>query len=955
MVGKTALKKVLINKLPNESHKSIGGFGCEYAAITLFAISLFLFLSLVSYHPKDPSWNTSVSRPEISNLCGFFGAYISDIVIQLFGVASLLLCPALVLFGSVLILNKDHKISIGDIFCTCVVIVIGAAFVERFSPGRLLDFPPEHLGGTIGSLIHAFTRRLFGSGGGILFQGTILTLCCVKLFKIKVKDVGYFVSQKYVILKEAIQIFSIAIRTKISNWKSGLEHRRFIGTGIPKSRLDDFDDSLVSNAKDAEWEKISPISAGPQGWYEEDELPHQDPSPNSGIAKSDCANTQIDLAVKRQQINSRNTLPELPDNSRYSLLEPIKTVEVIQVKRPSAEAKIVDCDNYFTDPEEMSSTVDSDIRELLSTKSPQASCKTRGEEIFDAAIDTYLREISEPKSDNPNERIPKLISGELETQRRTNIDKSKMVSRNDTVKIPQPQAAMPSISERADLKENNAPKSANLGSKSIAGDYVLPSLDLLDVPPRSRKKIDQITLQKNAAVVEQKLAELGVKGKVVHIHPGPVITMYELALAPGIPLRRVLNMSDDLAMALKSGSTRVVAPIPGKDTVGIEVPNLDREIVYFREIIESSAFSQSHAPLKMALGKGIDGEPFAGSLANMPHLLIAGATGTGKSVGLNCLICSWLMSCSPDEVKFLMVDPKKLELSYYEDIPHLIHPVVTEAEKVPKVLSWAIKEMERRYDILSRAGAKNIAGYNEKVDSGHLKMDLDGNPVKKLPYIIIIIDELAELMMVAAKDIEISIARLAQMARAAGIHLILATQRPSVDVITGVIKANFPARLSFQVSAKPDSRTILDTTGAENLLGMGDMLFLPPGTAKMRRLHGPYVSENEIKRVVDFIKQQRSPVYIQEITKHVAEEDGKTSAMADFMEDPKYDEAVELVSRLGHASISLIQRHMRIGYNRAARIIEAMESEGIIGPSDGTSRPREVLAQSLHSVPDGSM
>ena len=413
-----------------------------------------------------------------------------------------------------------------------------------------------------------------------------------------------------------------------------------------------------------------------------------------------------------------------------------------------------------------------------------------------------------------------------------------------------------------------------------------------------------------------------------------------------------LNTADDLAMALKSGSTRVVAPIPGKDTVGIEVPNLYREIVYFREIIESSVYKSSTSPLKMALGKCIDGEPFATSLARMPHLLIAGATGTGKSVGLNSLICSWLMSYSPDEVKFIMVDPKKLELSYYQDIPHLIYPVVTDPDKVPKVLSWAIREMERRYDLLSKEGAKNIESYNQKVQAGSISTPEGEDDPQKLPYLIIIVDELAELMMVAAKDIEISIARLAQMARAAGIHLILATQRPSVDVITGIIKANFPARISFQVSAKPDSRTIIDTVGAENLLGMGDMLFLPPGSSKLLRLHGAFVSENEIRRIADFTKAQRSPVYLSEISNIVNGSDGASSTGADSIDDEKYDEAVALVTRIGHASISLIQRHMRIGYNRVARIIETMETQGLIGPSDGTSRPREVLALSLDHIPD---
>jgi S-DNA-T family DNA segregation ATPase FtsK/SpoIIIE len=503
------------------------------------------------------------------------------------------------------------------------------------------------------------------------------------------------------------------------------------------------------------------------------------------------------------------------------------------------------------------------------------------------------------------------------------------------------------VTERADVE---VPASWDAYQPEDAADYALPPVDLLDEVSHAHRNVDNAALTVNAGILERKLSDLGVQANVVAVHPGPVITMYELSLAPGVPLRRVMNMADDLAMALKSGSTRVVAPIPGKDTVGIEVPNLNREVVQFREIIESQTFRDAPGPLKMALGKKIDGQPFATSLLRMPHLLIAGATGTGKSVGLNSLICSWLMSCSPDDVKFLLVDPKKLELSYYQDIPHLLHPVVTDADKVPAVLGWAIREMERRYDLLSLVGARNISGYNELLARGKVPPSPDGSPPEKLPYIVIIVDELAELMMVAAKDIEISIARLAQMARASGIHLILATQRPSVDVITGVIKANFPARLSYQVSAKADSRTILDTVGAEHLLGLGDMLFMPPGTAKLIRLHGAYISEDEIRRIVDFVKRQRPPQYLQEISRTMAG-DGKPNGV-DLGYDEKYDEAVDLVTRLGHASISLIQRHMRIGYNRAARIMETMESEGLVGPSDGTSRPREVLARSLHQVSD---
>lgn len=553
------------------------------------------------------------------------------------------------------------------------------------------------------------------------------------------------------------------------------------------------------------------------------------------------------------------------------------------------------------------------------------------ERLLEEAIEEYLREELQEKAETFR---AKTSQGDVHTENK-----------------PAPLHVV-TVAKRADETPAHQASIAGIRGWHETDDFVLPPSTLLDPPSTETRSVDVDLLERNAGILEQKLADLGIRAQVVEIHPGPVITMYEVMLAPGVPLRRVLNTSDDLAMALKSGSTRIVAPIPGKDTVGIEVPNLHREIVHFREIVESSAFTELKAPLKMALGKCTDGRPFATSLAKMPHLLIAGATGTGKSVGLNCIICSWLMSCHPDDVKLIMVDPKKLELSYYQDIPHLIHPVVTDPDKVPRVLSWAIREMERRYELLSKVGARNIEGYNRKTAAARAENPSDTALPEKLPYLVIIVDELAELMMVAAKDIETSIARLAQMARAAGIHLILATQRPSVDVITGVIKANFPARISFQVSARPDSRTILDATGAENLLGMGDMLFLPPGTSKMVRLHGSFVTESEITRITDFIRAQRTPNYLKEIETHVAEADGK-GAVADAMEDPKYDEAVELVTRLGHASISLIQRHMRIGYNRAARIIECMEAEGIIGPSDGTSRPREVLVRSLHSIPDG--
>ena len=434
--------------------------------------------------------------------------------------------------------------------------------------------------------------------------------------------------------------------------------------------------------------------------------------------------------------------------------------------------------------------------------------------------------------------------------------------------------------------------------------------------------------------------------------PGPVITTFEYAPAPGVKINKIVNLSDDLALALRAISIRIVAPIPGKAAIGIEVPNADRETVRFKEIVASGAFEKSKSKLTICLGKDIVGRPVVAALDKMPHLLIAGATGAGKSVALNTMICSFLYKATPEEVKLIMVDPKRIELSTYDGIPHLITPVVTDAKKATNALFWAVKEMERRYELLSEHKARHITQYNQKIERALESrntetQESDEELPKSLPFIVIIIDELADLMMVASRDVEVALTRLAQMARAAGIHLILATQRPSVDVLTGIIKANFPTRLTFQVSSKTDSRTIIDTNGAENLLGMGDMLFLPPGTGRLQRIHGAYISEAEFTQIVDFLKKQETPDYDQNVVAAPREEN---TAAEDKEYDERYDEAVALVTRTGQASISMIQRHLRIGYNRAARIVEMMEQEGVVGPSDGV-KPREVLARSFDDLP----
>jgi len=536
------------------------------------------------------------------------------------------------------------------------------------------------------------------------------------------------------------------------------------------------------------------------------------------------------------------------------------------------------------------------------------------------------------------------------------------------------------------------------------GAFKLPGTDLLEFQPAQAPDMDKQALYDMAERLEQAMSNYGVRGKVREIHMGPVVTMYEFAPAPGTRTGKIQNLEKDLAMALEAQAVRIVAPIPGKAVVGVEVPNKTRETVYLKEILEDACFTGATSKLQVGLGKDIKGAPVSVNLSKMPHLLVAGTTGSGKSVAVNGMITSLLYNASPEEVRFIMVDPKMLELSIYEGIPHLLLPVVTDPKKANLALRWAVEEMERRYELLAKTGVRDIASYNAKIEQSEKKIFADTAPAapakkikvvlagpdgteqeveldpdetmpnpegivqdetpsdedlsgkaaaaqaaresaeptpRKLPYIVIVIDEFADLMMVAPKDVETSVARLAQKARAAGLHLILATQRPSVDVITGLIKANFPSRIALQVASKIDSRTILDTSGAETLLGNGDMLFSDRGT-KLRRVHGAFLSDDEVHRVVEFLKKQAKPVYDMDILKP-REEDAEDGAPADDCHDEMYDQAVAIVCETRQASVSFIQRRLQIGYNRAARMVEYMEREGIVGPANG-AKPREVIA-----------
>jgi S-DNA-T family DNA segregation ATPase FtsK/SpoIIIE len=482
--------------------------------------------------------------------------------------------------------------------------------------------------------------------------------------------------------------------------------------------------------------------------------------------------------------------------------------------------------------------------------------------------------------------------------------------------------------DKINKSNENIGKKKKLAVDTVVNDAYFIPIDLLE---RKKNKVssgdDERVLKEKGSKLEEKLRGFGVDGAIRGFYPGPVVTLYEFEPAAGIKINKIINLENDLALAMSALSVRIIAPIPGKSVVGIELPNKYMDIVNFRELIEADEYINSQSPLTIALGKDISGKPYIADLRSMPHLLVAGTTGSGKSVCINSIIASILFKTTPDIVKFVLIDPKMVELSMYEGIPHLAAPVVTDTRNAPNVLKNVVREMERRYQLLADKQYRNIESYNEISE-------------EKMSYLVVIVDEFADLMLTAGKDVEQAVIRISQMARAVGIHLVLATQRPSVNVITGIIKANMPARLSFRVSSKVDSRTILDQNGAETLLGKGDSLFMPPGTSNPIRVHGCFISESDVKNIVGYLKTLGTPEYDMDLVASCEESEENDSQDE---EDEKYYEALDFVRQRGEVSISLIQRHLRIGYNRAARIVELMEKKGIISPSDGTSRPRKIL------------
>jgi S-DNA-T family DNA segregation ATPase FtsK/SpoIIIE len=547
----------------------------------------------------------------------------------------------------------------------------------------------------------------------------------------------------------------------------------------------------------------------------------------------------------------------------------------------------------------------------------------------------------------------KLIVKETKQRREVTFrEKSEKIKAQPKVRVE------PVIEVTAPSKREEKERQVPLFETPEEGGSSMPALALLDMATASVGGYSEEVLQAMSRLVELKLKDFGVEVQVVEVQPGPVVTRFELQPAAGIKVSRISGLAKDLARSLSVSSVRVVEVIPGKPVVGLEIPNEHRDIVRLREILGSEGYENNKSVLMMALGKDIAGRPVSVDLEKMPHLLVAGTTGSGKSVAVNAMILSLLYKATPEQVRLIMIDPKMLELSVYEDIPHLLTPVVTDMKEAANALRWCVAEMERRYPLMAAMGVRNITGFNKKVkdaiDRGEPIIDpmvdlVDGEPPETLvplPFIVVIIDELADMMMVVGKQVEELIARLAQKARASGIHLILATQRPSVDVITGLIKANIPTRMAFQVSSRIDSRTILDQMGAEQLLGQGDMLFLPPGTSIPERVHGAFVDDHEVHQVVNFLKKYGQPNYLEEITRGIPEDDDDSSNLSDPSDgeqDALYDQAVQIVTESQRASISGVQRRLKIGYNRAARIVEAMEAAGVVSSMQGNGS-REVLA-----------
>jgi S-DNA-T family DNA segregation ATPase FtsK/SpoIIIE len=860
----------------------------EIIAIALCALGVLLTLCLATYKPNDPSGHAS-GQPEATNLIGRVGAYVAADLFQYLGLAAVLLLLLLFVAAWQRFRQRSIQSPLSRILGSVLLILATAALFALFIRHPLVDgsFRP---GGMTGELI----TRLLVSGLNQIGTGVLLVAAAAigLLLATNFSFTRAYQRIAAVIMGERFALFH-NIPERIRVWRARrraealerAEMRRSARAERDELRRIETESAMTGAARVAEFMRDT---APPEKGERAGE-----PSPATAAIKRSATITQ-----------PADTQPgELPAQALTGAAEMAASVGV----GAASSVPVV---------QQRAAAV---VQEPLSPgKQARAA----------AAAAVSARRAAMMPADEAAE-VKEMV-------RTASVVRSETDSANAS-------ALLPAAPDRAPAR-----RAAQTLAPPIT-DYRMPEVEFLNAPPPHSEQADEELLQLATRLAE-KCKEFNVTGQIKHICPGPVVTTYEFKPDPGVKYSRVTGLVDDLCLALKAESIRIDR-MPGKPHVGIEVPNPQRETINLREVIESRQFRDSGSKLTIALGKTIDGLNYVADLAKMPHLLIAGATGAGKSVGVNSLIVSILYKARPDEVKFILVDPKRLELGLYDGIPHLATPIITDPKRAAISLKWAVSEMERRYKELAGWGVRNIDGFNTEVMRRNMVKDYDesGEPHKPLPYIVIIIDELADLMMVSGHEVEESITRLAQMARAVGIHLVLATQRPSVDVITGLIKANFPSRISFRVSSKVDSRTIIDANGAEQLLGRGDMLFLPPGTSRLVRVHGAYVDEAEIGRIVSHIKSQGEPQYDETITQSVEEANGMDGGSGE--RDELFEDALRICVEMKRASTSVLQRRLRIGYGRAAAILDVMEREGFIGQADG-ARPRPVLTRAYELVAD---
>ena len=975
----------------------------QFILLAIIGLSVCLFLSLYSYNPSDPGWSRTAWHHPISNYCGFIGAYVSDIFFQFLGFIAFCIPFISIFFSAQMVVyyyrNANAPINYFSLSFRIIGILAFIFSSTGFFALNIRDAEQFNAGGYLGAIVIESLLPVMNALTTSLVL-LITSLACITLLTglswfYLLEKLGALVMwlitpfSKLILSRKTNQIINtnqqpdkkspvvdqeqepkltISLNSKLVNSDTAQSAsiiaseekiKHDINTDKAEQRIESNklkdDETLVKTAEQLlqELEKTSTVQVDSTNQATRDES-KKDVDSNDILARMEMiiknmnerktsSDTQSDKSEETQALEEdKYTISDAPSKPLFTLGYDASKIEQTQ----KAELTPFEPISEITPPKVNLSTTINDQNEHEELKEKVIE----KEQPYDVDIESLKKEnpviddiyLNEEEIDEIEE-IPQspTFTVEAEQVHEENDENNEQENEEDGLIHPL-------------LRRNNKP----LPKPTTP----LPSLNLLTAPPTTRVEIDHSALNATANLLEKSLSDYRVKARVVDYLPGPVITRFEIELAPGIKAARISTLDRDLARSLSMPSVRVVEVIPGKPYVGIELPNKNRQTVYFRDVLDSPQFRNAQSPLTVVLGKDISGQSVVADLAKMPHLLVAGTTGSGKSVGVNAMILSILYKSKPEDVKFIMIDPKMLELSIYEGIPHLLTQVVTDMKDAANALNWCVNEMERRYRLMSALGVRNIAGYNDKIKQAENmgrpipdplwkptdSMDLEMPMLEKLPYIVVMVDEFADLIMAVGKKVEELIARLAQKARAAGIHLVLATQRPSVDVITGLIKANIPTRIAFTVSSKIDSRTILDQMGAESLLGMGDMLYLAPNSSIPIRVHGAFVRDEEVHAVVQDWKARGTPKYIENVT--VATDDGENGSSDMFQEerDPLFDQVVDFVVETQRASISSVQRKFRIGYNKAARIVEQMEAEGIISPPSHNGT-REVLVAPSHN------